>query len=171
MIKHIVSKYNKLTQKECKTRHDWVEKVTHWELCKKFTNGKTNKWYMHKPESIQENERHEILWDFEILREHLISAWRPDLVIISKKKKENLLNSRICCSGGPQSENQRKRKEEQVLRPCQRTRKIMEHENDSDTSNNWGPQNSPQRLGKGTGRAGNWRMGQNHLKYSISKIG
>ena len=31
-INHIISEYSKLAQKECKTRHDWVRKVIHWEI-------------------------------------------------------------------------------------------------------------------------------------------
>ena len=30
-IDHIINEYSKLAQKEYKTRHDWVEKVIHWE--------------------------------------------------------------------------------------------------------------------------------------------
>ena len=41
---------------------------------------------MHKPESIQENETHKILRDFEIETDHRILARRPDLVLINKKK-------------------------------------------------------------------------------------
>ena len=36
---------------------------------------------MHKPESVQENEMHEILCDSEIQRDHLIPARKADLVI------------------------------------------------------------------------------------------
>ena len=74
MINHIISKCNKLAQKEYKTRHDWVGKVIHWELCKELKFDHTNKWYKHKPESILENEMHKLLWDFEIQTVHLISA-------------------------------------------------------------------------------------------------
>ena len=35
-INHIISEDSKLAQKEYKTIHDWVEKVIHWELSKKF---------------------------------------------------------------------------------------------------------------------------------------
>ena len=35
-INHIISEPNKLVQKEYQTRHNWVGKVIHWELCKKF---------------------------------------------------------------------------------------------------------------------------------------
>ena len=49
-----------------KTRYDWVGNAIHWELCKKWKFDHTAKWYMPKPESIVENETHEILCDFEI---------------------------------------------------------------------------------------------------------
>ena len=42
---------------------------------------------MHKPESVLENETHKILWDFKIQTDHLITARRPDLVLINKKKR------------------------------------------------------------------------------------
>ena len=35
-IHHIISECSKLVQKEYKTRHDWVGKVIHWEMCKTF---------------------------------------------------------------------------------------------------------------------------------------
>ena len=43
-----------------------------------------NKWNMHKPEYVLENETHKILGNFEKQTDRLISARRPDL-IISKK--------------------------------------------------------------------------------------
>ena len=33
---------------------------------------------MHKPESVLDNEMHEILWDFAIKTDYLILARRPD---------------------------------------------------------------------------------------------
>ena len=41
-INHIINKCSKLVQKEYKTWHDWVGKVIHWELCKKFTLDQVN---------------------------------------------------------------------------------------------------------------------------------
>ena len=78
---------NNNNNKEYKTRHNWVGKVIHWELCKKLNVDHTTKWYMHKQESILENEMHKILWDFEIQKDHLIPARRPDLLLINKKKR------------------------------------------------------------------------------------
>ena len=40
---------------------------------------------MLNPESIQENEKHKLLWDFEIQMGQQISVRRPDLIIIIKK--------------------------------------------------------------------------------------
>ena len=99
-INHIISECSKLVQKEYKARHDWADKVIHWEMCKKFKNDNANKWYMHNPAAILENDAHKLLWDFDIKTDHIISARRPDLIIINKKKKkENLQNSRLCCPG------------------------------------------------------------------------
>ena len=47
-----------------------------------------NKWYVHNLESIQENKTHTILWDLEIQKNNLISAGRPDLIIVTKKEKK-----------------------------------------------------------------------------------
>ena len=86
-INHIISECHKLAQKEYKDRHDWLGKVIHWEICKKFKFDHTNKWYMHKPAPVPENDTYKLLWDFNIHSDHLISARRPDLIIIIKKKR------------------------------------------------------------------------------------
>ena len=98
-INHIISKCSKLPQKECKTRQDWVGKVIHWEMCKKFKFDHTNIWYTHNAASVLENDSHKIQWDFDIQTDHLISPRRPDLIIINKKKKKKLQNCRHCCPG------------------------------------------------------------------------
>ena len=43
-INHIISECSKLALKEYKARHDWVGKVIHWEMCKKFKFDHANKW-------------------------------------------------------------------------------------------------------------------------------
>ena len=87
--------------------------MIHWELCKKFRFDYTNKWYIHNPESVLENEMHKIPWNFEIKMDRLISARSPDHEIVKKKKKlkENLPNTGLCCSGRLQNKIERKRKE------------------------------------------------------------
>ena len=76
-INHIISGCSKSAQKEYKARHDWVGKVIHWEMCKKFRY-----IYMHNPAPVLENDTHKLLWDFDIYTDHLISARRPDLIMI-----------------------------------------------------------------------------------------
>ena len=42
---------------------------------------------MHNPASVLVNDSHKLLRDFDIQTDHLISARRPDLIIINKKKR------------------------------------------------------------------------------------
>ena len=86
-INYVISECSKLEQREYKARHDWVGKVIHWEMCKKFKFDHTNKWYMHNPAPALENDSHKLLWYFNIQTDHLIPARRPDLIIINKKKR------------------------------------------------------------------------------------
>ena len=62
----VISKQSKLAQNEYKARYDWVEKVIHWELCKRLKFDHTNKCYMNKTQSVLENKTHKILWNFAI---------------------------------------------------------------------------------------------------------
>ena len=59
-INHIKSEWNKLAENEYKARHDWVGKVIHWEMCRKFQFDHTNKWYMHNPAPVLENDSHKL---------------------------------------------------------------------------------------------------------------
>ena len=97
-INHIISECRKLAKKEYNTIHESEGKVVYWELCKKFKFDHMNKWYMHNPESVLENETNKLLYDFDIQTDRLISARRPNLIITKKKKKD--LNTRgLCCLG------------------------------------------------------------------------
>ena len=88
-INHIIREYSKFAQKEYMTRHNWVGKMIHLEMCKKFKFDHTNKWYMHNTAPVLENKTHILIWDFDIHTDHHIAARRPDLKIINNKKKRN----------------------------------------------------------------------------------
>ena len=60
-INHIISECSKLAQKEYKARYDWVGKVNHLEMCRKFQFDHTNKRYMLNPAPVQENDMHKLL--------------------------------------------------------------------------------------------------------------
>ena len=87
IVKHIIRKCSKLTQNEYKNRHDWVGKAIHGKLCKKLKFDHADKWYIHKPESVLENEMYKILWDFETQTNLSILVRRPDLLLINKEKE------------------------------------------------------------------------------------
>ena len=53
-VNHIINECSQVEQK--KTKHDWLGKVIHLELCKGLNFDHTTKSYMHRLESIQENE-------------------------------------------------------------------------------------------------------------------
>ena len=42
---------------------------------------------MHNPAPVLGNDTHKLLWDFDIHTDDLISARRPDLIIITKKRE------------------------------------------------------------------------------------
>ena len=84
---HIVSGCSKLAQKECKRRHDNLGKIVHWKLARKRNFEVGDKWYEHEPECVLENEDYKILSDFSIQTDHVIEAWRPDLVVVDKKER------------------------------------------------------------------------------------
>ena len=87
-INHVIIQCSKLAQKENKRRHDSAGKEIHWKLCRRFKVDHMNKGYMHNKESVQENETHKLLWDFEIKTDPQIFARRRDLIIINNKKEK-----------------------------------------------------------------------------------
>ena len=108
---------------EFKSRDDWVGKVIHWELCKILEFNHTTKLYMHKLESILENETHKILWDFEIQTDHQIPAGRPDLVLT--RKKELVICWILLFQRTTKWKWKQKRTNWQILGSCQRTKKNL----------------------------------------------
>ena len=45
------------------------------------------KWYEHEPDSVMENDKCKILWDFTIQTDHIIQAKRPDIVLVNKQER------------------------------------------------------------------------------------
>ena len=94
---------------------------------------------MHNPESVKGNETHKIIWDFVILMDHLISARRPDLVIVNKEKrekKENLLNCGLFCTGWCRVKPKEPEKKNKYVHLARELIKSMEYESGSDMNCN-----------------------------------
>ena len=87
-VMHIVSACSMLAQKDYKRRHDKVCLNLHWTLCRKYGLEVSKKWYQHKVDSVVENERVKILWDFNIQTDREIKHRRPDIVVVNKEKNE-----------------------------------------------------------------------------------
>ena len=116
---------------------------------------------MHNQESVLENETHKLLWDFEIQTDHLISARRPDLVIINKKKR-TCQTEDFAFSADHRvklKENEKRDKYQDLARELK------------DTNYNLYSWYSHQRIDTETRRFGNKRMSEDHPNYSIIKIG
>ena len=50
-------------------------------------NNNWNKWYMHNPVSVLENETHTLIWDFLIQMDPLISFRPQGFIIINRQKR------------------------------------------------------------------------------------
>ena len=127
---------------------------------------------MHNPESIPENETHKLLWDFEIQTDHLISARRPELIIVNKKKKK-MKTFRFVNFAVPADHRVELKKAKRKMRNLDfagELKKIMGHESDGDTNYNWCNRYSHRRIDTGTGGLGNKRTSGNHPNSSIFEI-
>ena len=77
----------KLAQSEYKRRHDNVARGVHWDICKHFQIECGDKWYEHSPETVMENKKAKILWDFTIQTDKRLPHNRPDIVVVDKMSK------------------------------------------------------------------------------------
>ena len=102
----------------------------------KFQFDHANKWYMHNPAPDLENDTHKLLWDFDIQTDHLISARRPDLIMINNKKRKSAKLSTLL-SGWPQNKLKECEKRVKYLDLARELKKTMEHEGDKYTNCDW----------------------------------
>ena len=82
-VNHLLCECSKMAQKEDKRRHDWIDKMIYRELCKRLKFGYTNKWYIHKPEFVQDNEMHK----FSGTNKSVNPGQKGWLSVNTKKKK------------------------------------------------------------------------------------
>ena len=72
-----------------KTRYDWVRKVIHWEMCKKFK-------FDHIMFSMYKT-RHD--WVRKVIHWEMCKKFKFDQQKMINKKKENSQNCRLWCPG------------------------------------------------------------------------
>ena len=112
-------------------------KVIHRESCQKFEFHHTNKWYVHNPESVLENETPKLLWDFEIQTDHLILPRRPDLIIVNNNNKKR--TSRMVEFAVPADHRvklKKSEKKEKYLDFARELKGTVDHDGNDDTNYN-----------------------------------
>ena len=87
---------------------------------------------MHNPTPVQENDTHKLQWDFDIQTDHLISARRPDLIIINKKNKSVKLSTYVSRFTTIKIKECEKR--DKYLDLARELKKTIEHEGDNYTN-------------------------------------
>ena len=75
--------------------------------CEKFNLEKSEKSYLHNPQSVSENDNHNLIWDMNIQCDNIILKRRPDIVIVNKKEKTEIIirNNYRCCNTWGQKNN------------------------------------------------------------------
>ena len=96
----------------------------------------TNKWYMHNPAAVQENDTHKLLWEFDIQTDHLISARRPDLIVINKKKRTCKIVD-FAVLAGHRIKLKESEKKNKYLDLARELNKLWKHEADDYTNHDW----------------------------------
>ena len=83
---------SKLTQTKYMTILIWVEKLNHWELCKRENFYYPIKYYMHRRESVRQNEAQKFMffYEFDKQKHHLIPTRRPDRRLINNKAESGV---------------------------------------------------------------------------------
>ena len=61
--------------------------MVHWKLGEKINLEKSEKWYLHNPQTVSENVNHKLIWDMNIQCDRIIVERRPDIVIGNKMEK------------------------------------------------------------------------------------
>ena len=87
---------------------------------------------MHNPAPVLENNTHKLLWDFDIHTDRLISARRPDLIIINKKKRK----VDFAAPADDRVKLKESEKKDQLLDIARELKKAEKNEIGSDTNRN-----------------------------------
>ena len=89
--------------------------------------------------TVLENDTHKLLWDFDIQTDHLISARRPDLIVINKKKQKicKIVNFAVPADLRIKLKECEKRDKYLDLARELKKKQTMEHEGDNCNNCDW----------------------------------
>lgn len=63
----------------------------HYSICKALDNEMTDKWYLHMPKPVYEQEDITVLWNHAVCTDREVTTNRSDKIIQNKEKKTYLL--------------------------------------------------------------------------------
>ena len=89
---------------------------------------------MHNQAPVLKNCTHKLLWDFDIKTDHLISDWRPNLIIINQKKKKICKVVDFAVSADHRIKLKECEKRDKYPDLARELKKTMEHEGDNYTN-------------------------------------
>ena len=138
-------------------------------MCKKFKFDHPNKWYIHNSAPVLEKETHKLLSDFDIHTDHLISARRPDLIIINNKRICKIVHFAVAADHRIKLKECEKK--DKYLDLGSELKKTMEHEGGDCTNCNWCFWHSNEKIIKGPGGLGIWWTSRDHPNDSIIENG
>ena len=86
-VLQVICECKRLAQRENKRRHDTVAKLVHSKLCERHNLERKEKWYVHCPEGVVEDDDAKLIWDIYIQCDNVMEARRPDFILVDKKAK------------------------------------------------------------------------------------
>jgi len=91
IIFHLLSTCPYLAGTQYVHRHNSVALSLHRGICSHYGFQTCEKPWMYAPQPVIESKDIKILWDFEVKTDHVISARRPDIIVLDYQKKCGLL--------------------------------------------------------------------------------
>ena len=91
-IFHLLSACSCLAATEYLNRHNAVASILHRNICSSYHFPvHCDKPWLYQPEPVLEGNGVKILWDFDIRTDHIISARRPDIVIVDYNQQKGII--------------------------------------------------------------------------------
>ena len=124
---------------------------------------------MHNTAAVLENDTDKLLWDFNIQTDHIISARRPDLIVINKKKR----TCKVVDFDVPADHRIKLKESEKKDKYLDLARELKKLSNMKCTNHicDWCTRYSNERTIKRSGGLGKKRASGNYPNYCIIEIG
>jgi hypothetical protein len=103
---HILAECPTIAQTSYLERHNRIATYIHWRLMQKHGFQTDINWHLHQPAKVMENSKIKLLWDMNIHTDNIISARRPDILVIYKEKQSGQIIDINCPNDSNISKNE-----------------------------------------------------------------